>query len=41
MDEIKEIKRRISRENWEKGIHKYQKQSGAKSEEESSERSND
>lgn len=41
MDEIKEIKRKISRENWEKGIHKYQKQSGAKSEEGSSERLND
>lgn len=41
MDEIKEIKRKISRENWLKGNNKDCRQSGAKSEEESSERSND
>ena len=41
MDEIKEIKRKISRENWLKGNNKDCRQSGAKSEEEFSERSND
>ena len=41
MDEIKEIKRKISRENWLKGKNKDCWQSGAKSEEGSSERLND